>query len=133
MRRDFTYVDDIVAGILAVADGPPSGENGAPHMVYNIGNHQSEPLLRFIELLEQALGRKAELDLQPMQPGDVKETFADISAIKQDFGYAPTTSIDKGIPQFIRRHCCSQFLTPGPVAAFRAGNCRRPTGPVHYP
>jgi len=101
MRRDFTYIDDIVAGILAVAGGPPTAAGGAPHKVYNIGNNQSEPLLKFIKLLEASLGRKAELDLQPMQPGDVKETYADIEAIKQDFGYAPKTSIDKGIPQFI--------------------------------
>jgi UDP-glucuronate 4-epimerase len=101
MRRDFTFVDDIVAGILAVAGGPPKGDGKAPHRVYNIGNNRSEPLLRFIELIEQSLGRKAELDLQPMQPGDVQETCADISAIQNDFGFAPATPIDEGIPRFI--------------------------------
>jgi UDP-glucuronate 4-epimerase len=101
MRRDFTYIDDIVAGVLAIASGPPSGEQGAPHRVYNIGNSTSEPLMHYIELIERALGRKAQLDLQPMQPGDVKETFADITAIQRDFGFEPHTSIEEGIPRFI--------------------------------
>lgn len=99
MRRDFTYIDDIVTGVLAVADKPPVAD--VPHRVYNIGNNDAEPLLRFIELIEQALGRKATLDLQPMQPGDVKETFADIEAIRQDFGFEPRTRIEEGIPKFI--------------------------------
>jgi len=101
MRRDFTYIDDIIAGVLAVADGPPSGTDGAPHRVYNIGNNRSEPLLRFIELIEESLGRKAEMNLLPMQPGDVKETFADISGIQRDFGFVPRTTIGDGIPRFI--------------------------------
>ncbi|MEX2615877.1 MAG: SDR family NAD(P)-dependent oxidoreductase [Alphaproteobacteria bacterium] len=101
MQRDFTYIDDIVAGVIAVADGPPKGRTAAPHRVYNIGNNQSEPLLGFIAQLEKSLGRKAELDLQPMQPGDVKATFADISDIKRDYGFSPTTSIETGIPKFI--------------------------------
>ncbi|NKB57500.1 MAG: NAD-dependent epimerase/dehydratase family protein [Alphaproteobacteria bacterium] len=101
MRRDFTYIDDIVAGVLAVADKPPADDKSAPHRVYNIGNNHAEPLLRFIELIEQAMGRKATLDLQPMQPGDVKETFADIEAIRRDFGFEPRTSIEDGIPKFI--------------------------------
>ncbi|MEQ8603138.1 MAG: NAD-dependent epimerase [Marivibrio sp.] len=102
MRRDFTYVDDIVAGVLAVLDGPP-GDPGdsAPHRVYNIGNNRPEPLMRLIEVLESALGVKAEIDFQPMQPGDVRETYADISAIERDFGYKPTTPIDVGIPKFV--------------------------------
>jgi len=101
MRRDFTYIDDIVAGVLAVAGGPPKGAEGAPHRVYNIGNSRSEPLMRYIELIEQALGRKAQLDLQPMQPGDVKESFADLTAIQRDFGFEPQTTIEEGIPRFI--------------------------------
>lgn len=102
MRRDFTYVDDIVAGVLAVLEGPP-GDDGAaaPHRVYNIGNNRPEPLMRMIEVLEGALGVKAEIDFQPMQPGDVRETYADISAIERDFGYKPTTPIDVGIPKFV--------------------------------
>jgi UDP-glucuronate 4-epimerase len=101
MKRDFTYIDDIVAGILAACDKPPQGGNGAPHRVYNIGNHRSEPLMRVIELLERALGKKAEIRFEPMQPGDVKESFADIDDIARDLGYAPTTSIDEGIPKFV--------------------------------
>ena len=100
MMRDFTYVDDIVKGILAVAGGPPSGD-GAPHRVFNIGNNRSEPLMRFIGLIEKAAGRKAEIDFQPMQPGDVPATYADITAIQNEFGFEPTTPIDQGIPQFV--------------------------------
>ncbi|MBT4425500.1 MAG: SDR family NAD(P)-dependent oxidoreductase, partial [Rhodospirillaceae bacterium] len=76
MRRDFTYVDDVVAGVLSVLDSPPSdtGEN-APHRVYNIGNNHPEPLLRYVEVLEKAIGRRAEKQFAPMQPGDVKETY----------------------------------------------------------
>ena len=99
MKRDFTYVDDIVAGVLAALDHPPSGP--APHRVYNIGNHRAEPLLRLIEVLERALGRKAERRLEPMQPGDVKETYADIAALQRDTGFAPATPIDVGVPRFV--------------------------------
>jgi UDP-glucuronate 4-epimerase len=101
MKRDFTYIDDIVAGVLAASDKPPARGNGAPHRVYNIGNHRAEPLMRVIELLEKALGKKAEIRFEPMQPGDVKESFADIDDIARDLGFAPTTSIDEGIPKFI--------------------------------
>jgi UDP-glucuronate 4-epimerase len=103
MKRDFTYIDDIVAGVVASLDHPPpNGKAGAPHRVYNIGNHRSEPLMRLIEVLERALNRKATLDFQPMQPGDVKETYADITAIQRDVGYAPTTPIDVGVPKFVQ-------------------------------
>jgi len=108
MRRDFTYIDDIVGGVLACIDGPPSddgrekaGGSLAPHAVYNIGNHRSESLLRMVGLLEQATGRKAVLDMRPMQPGEVKDTFADISAIRRDHGFEPRTTIDAGIPRFV--------------------------------
>jgi UDP-glucuronate 4-epimerase len=102
MKRDFTYIDDIVAGVLACLDRPPQGnEGGAPHHLYNLGNHRCEPLLRFIETIERALGKKARLDRQPMQPGDVKETFADIEAARRDLGFEPKTSIDEGIPRFV--------------------------------
>ncbi|HVI51367.1 MAG TPA: NAD-dependent epimerase/dehydratase family protein [Candidatus Sulfotelmatobacter sp.] len=99
MRRDFTFVDDIVSGIVAVTDSPPSGVK--PYRVYNIGNNRSEKLTHFIDLIEQACGKKAEVILEPMQPGDVKETYADIEAIQRDHGYRPTTSIDVGIPKFV--------------------------------
>ena len=102
MRRDFTYVDDVVQGVLAVLDAPPSGAGeSAPHRIYNIGNNRSEPLLRYVELLEKAIGRRAEKELAPMQPGDVKETYADIEAIRRDHGFEPRTSIDEGIPRFV--------------------------------
>jgi len=102
MKRDFTYVDDIVAGVLACLDAPPVGDTkSAPHRIYNIGNHRSERLMDMIALLEQALGRKAEKILEPMQPGDVAETYADIAAIQRDHGFAPSTAIDAGIPRFV--------------------------------
>jgi UDP-glucuronate 4-epimerase len=101
MRRDFTFIEDIVAGILGGLETPPKVTNTAPHKVYNIGNNSSEPLMRFISLIEDALGIKAEIEFMPMQPGDVKETYADIDATKRDFGFNPTTSIDQGIPKFV--------------------------------
>ena len=108
MRRDFTYIDDIVRGVVACLDVPPiddglmkAGGSIAPHAVYNIGNSRSEDLMRVVQLLEQATGRDALLDPQPMQPGDVKETFADISAIERDHDFVPTTSIDEGVPRFV--------------------------------
>jgi UDP-glucuronate 4-epimerase len=108
MRRDFTYIDDIVRGVVACLDSPPAddgsskaGGSTSPHALYNIGNNRSEDLMRVVQLLEQATGRKALLDPQPMQPGDVKDTFADISAIERDLGFRPATSIDEGIPKFL--------------------------------
>ena len=108
MRRDFTYIDDIVRGVIACLDSPPTddgsskaGGSNAPHAIYNIGNNRSEDLMRVVELLEQATGRKALIDPRPMQPGDVKETFADISAIERDHGFAPATTIDEGVPRFV--------------------------------
>ena len=108
MRRDFTYIDDIVAGVVACLDGPPvddrqpkAGGSISPHALYNIGNHRSEELRHMVSLIEAATGRTAIIDPQPMQPGDVKDTFADISAIERDHGYRPTTSIDVGVPRFV--------------------------------
>jgi UDP-glucuronate 4-epimerase len=102
MRRDFTYIDDIVAGVVACLDRPPTGEDGsAPHRLYNLGNHRSEALMDFIAALEQALGKKAKLDLKPMQPGDVPATYADIEDSTRDLGFRPTVSIADGVPRFI--------------------------------
>lgn len=102
MMRDFTYIDDIVAGVCAVLGGPPGTDEGlGPHRVYNIGNNRSEPLMRMIGILEEALGIEAKKDFLPMQPGDVPETYADIDAIAGDFGYKPSTPIDVGIPNFV--------------------------------
>ncbi|ARJ65692.1 protein CapI [Magnetospirillum sp. ME-1] len=102
MRRDFTYIDDIVSGVVGVLDNPPADDGKTPpYRLYNIGNNNSERLMDFIGLVESALGRKATYDFQPMQPGDVKETYADISAIQRDVGFAPTTPISVGVPNFI--------------------------------
>lgn len=106
--RDFTFIDDIVAGIIASVDHPPAddgtpkaGGSITPHAIYNIGNHQCEKLTDVIAVLEQACGRKAVVDLLPMQAGDVPRTFADIDAIQRDLGYRPTTSVDVGVPRFV--------------------------------
>lgn len=99
MQRDFTFIDDIVSGILAAYDRAPSGDT--PHRVYNIGNNQPEELLHMIEVLEQCLGKTAERELLPMQTGDVKATYADLTAIGRDLGYRPTTPIDVGVPRFV--------------------------------
>ena len=108
MRRDFTYIDDIVTGVVACHDNPPpddgavkAGGSKGPHRIYNIGNHRSEELTRMIELIEQACGREAEKILMPMQPGDVRDTYADISAIQRDLGFEPKTTIDEGVPRFV--------------------------------
>lgn len=102
MKRDFTYIDDIAAGVLACLDNPPTDDTRTPpHRIYNIGNHRSEKLTRMIEVLEGALGRKAEKIFLPMQPGDVAETYADISAIQHDHGFTPVTTIETGIPLFV--------------------------------
>jgi UDP-glucuronate 4-epimerase len=108
MRRDFTYIDDIVGGVVAAVDNPApddgqvkAGGSTTPHRLYNIGNSRSESLLRMIEVLEQACGREAQRVLLPMQPGDVSDTFADVSAIADDLGYAPTTPIEVGVPRFV--------------------------------
>lgn len=100
MGRDFTYIDDIVSGVLAVIDHIPDAD--VPERVYNLGNHRAERLTDFIEILQEALGVRAEIDFKPMQKGDVKETFADIEASQRDLGFEPKTSIKEGIPRFIQ-------------------------------
>lgn len=99
MWRDFTYVDDIVAGILAAMATPPSLT--PPHKIYNIGNNNSEKLTNFIAALEAALGVRAQMQFEPMQPGDVVSTYADITDTKQELGFAPTTPISVGVPKFV--------------------------------
>jgi UDP-glucuronate 4-epimerase len=101
MERDFTYVDDVVAGVLAALDRPPRGDGGAPHALYNFGNHRPVPLRRFVEVLEAALGRKAEIELAPLPPGDVVRTCADIEASRRDLGFEPKTPIEEGLPRFV--------------------------------
>ena len=111
--RDFTYVDDIVEGVIRTLDHPAApdpaydaqspnpGSSNAPYRVYNIGNDQPVQLLRFIELLEQHLGRTVAKNLLPMQPGDVPDTWADVSALRRDVGYAPNTPIEEGVARFV--------------------------------
>ncbi len=98
MWRDFTYIDDIVDGVLKALDRPPSVT--PPHAIYNLGNNRSEKLTDFIAALERALDRKAVMEMAPMQPGDVPATFADITTSTRDLGYRPTTPISIGIPRF---------------------------------
>ncbi len=112
-RRDFTYVDDIVEGVIRVLDQPavPNPEwNGntpdpatsnAPHRLYNIGNNNWVELSRYIEVLEDCLGRKAEKNLLPLQPGDVPDTYADIDDLVNTIGYRPNTSIEVGVRRFV--------------------------------
>ncbi len=108
MRRDFTYIDDIISGVVAALDNPPA-DNGKPkagsstsaHTIYNIGNNKPEKLGDMIAAVERACGMQAQKNYLPMQAGDVYETYADISAIAGELSYAPTTSIETGIPEFV--------------------------------
>ena len=111
--RDFTYIDDIVEGVIRALDHVPGpdpdydpmattpGSSSAPYRLYNIGNHQPTELLRYIEVLEDCLGRKAERRLLPLQPGDVPDTFADVESLRRDVGYAPSTPIEVGVARFV--------------------------------
>jgi len=101
MQRDFTYIDDIVAGVLAALDRPPTGADGAPHRLYNLGNHRPVELRHFVAVLERALGQKAEIRLAPLPPGDVVRTCADIAASQRDLGFEPKTPIEDGLPRFV--------------------------------
>ena len=108
MRRDFTWIEDVVAGVLAALDRPPA-DNGAvkpggsigPHAIYNLGNNRAEELGRLVALIEQACGRAAIRNLQPMQPGDVPATYADIAPAQRDLSFAPQTSLEEGVPRFV--------------------------------
>jgi UDP-glucuronate 4-epimerase len=111
LERDFTYIDDIVEGIVRVIESTSSGnlqpetsnkQPAVPYSIYNIGNGNPVQLLDFIETMETALGKKAIKEFLPMQPGDVYKTFADVNALKNDFGYEPNTSIQKGIGEFVK-------------------------------
>jgi UDP-glucuronate 4-epimerase len=112
-KRDFTYVGDIAAGVIAAADhvarsdadwdsqAPNPSTSRAPYRLYNIGNQQSVQLLRYIEVLEECLGRKAEKNLLPLQPGDVPDTLADVDALTRDVGYRPSTPVEEGVKRFV--------------------------------
>ena len=111
--RDFTYIDDIVEGVIRALDHVPAGDitfdafnpnpgsSAAPYRVYNIGNHRQVELARYIEVIEQCLGRKAEKILLPLQPGDVQDTCADVGELAHDVGYAPSTPVETGIARFV--------------------------------
>jgi len=101
LLRDFTYVDDIVAGVLAALDRPLDWGEEPPHRLYNLGNNRPEPVTRLVALLEAALGRKAIVEPTGMQPGDVAATAADITESTRDLGFAPRTPLEVGIPAFV--------------------------------
>jgi len=113
MQRDFTYVDDIVTGVIKVIDNPPKGDpswsgkhpdpssSKAPYKIYNIGNNNPVKLMDFIEAIENRLGKKAKKNMLPLQPGDVPSTYADVSGLIEDFDYKPETSIQEGVNKFI--------------------------------
>jgi len=102
LYRDFTYIDDIVEGIIKILNGRPSSESGAPYKVHNIGNSSPVKLMEFIETIEKALGQEAVKEYHDMQPGDVYKTYADVSALEKDFGYSPDTPLAEGIGQFVK-------------------------------
>jgi UDP-glucuronate 4-epimerase len=112
-QRDFTYIDDIVQGVIAAvdkvavpdlewnSDAPDPSTSYAPYRIYNIGNQRPVTLLRYIEVLEQCLGRTAQKNLVPMQPGDVPDTWADVEALARDVGYRPSTPLEQGVKHFV--------------------------------
>lgn len=102
MQRDFTYIDDIVEGIVRVMAQPPQASGAAPYKVYNIGNHTPVALLTFIETIEQIMGKFAHKNLLPMQPGDVPTTFADVDSLTKATGFQPSTPLHVGLEQFIQ-------------------------------
>ena len=114
LQRDFTYIDDIVEGIVRVVDRPAqpdpecssspphAGFSSAPYRIYNIGNNQPVELLRFIEILEDCLGKKAEMKMLPMQAGDVLTTYADVDDLQQAVDFRPHTSIEEGLARFVK-------------------------------
>ncbi|HEX6177429.1 MAG TPA: NAD-dependent epimerase/dehydratase family protein, partial [Thermoanaerobaculia bacterium] len=113
MRRDFTYIDDIVEGVVRVMNNPATPDakwsgakpdpatSSAPYRVYNIGNHEPVELTRFVEVLQEKLGRKAIIEYAGMQPGDVPATYADVADLTRDTGFAPSTAIEVGIERFV--------------------------------
>jgi UDP-glucuronate 4-epimerase len=114
MYRDFTYIDDVVIGVQNILCNPPiANVNGVRYKIYNIGNNKPEKLMDFIEALEHCLGREAKKEYLPMQPGDVYQTYADVSELMNDFGFKPSTSIAEGLARFVEWYKCenrSRFI-----------------------
>ena len=116
-RRDFTYIDDIVSGVIHTLDNtatpnddwdagnPYPGTSMAPYRLYNIGNQQPVELMRYIEVIEECVGKKADMNMLPLQPGDVPDTWADTEALSNDVGYAPSTPIEVGVKNFVDWYC----------------------------
>ena len=103
MMRDFTYVEDIVTGIMNMLNNPPADNGkGARYNIYNIGNNSPEKLMYFVEILEKELGKTAQKEFLPMQPGDVYQTYADVSELTKDFGFKPSTSLQDGLTEFVK-------------------------------
>ena len=103
MMRDFTYVEDIVTGIMNMLNNPPADNGkGAHYKIYNIGNNSPEKLMYFVEILEKELGKTAQKEFLPMQPGDVYQTYADVSELTKDFGFKPSTSLQDGLAEFVK-------------------------------
>src|SRR5258708_40210405 len=102
MPRVFPYTEEGVAGTIAAYVPPPAAAEGVPHRIYNLGNHRPEKLLDFIAILERELGRTAEKQFLPLQPGDVPESFADIEASRRDLGFEPKTTIEVGLARFVQ-------------------------------
>lgn len=101
MMRDFTYIDDIITGVVNILPNPPAAdENNAKYKIYNIGNNQPERLMYFIETLERCLGKEAKKKFLPMQPGDVYQTYADVHELMEDFNFKPSTTIEEGLERF---------------------------------
>ena len=103
LSRDFTYIDDIIEGIIRLLDKPPAALSPSlpPYVIYNIGNNTPVNIMDFIQVLEKLIGKKATVEFLPMQPGDVKETYADISDLQKDIGYRPATPIERGLSKFV--------------------------------
>ncbi len=99
-KRDFTYIDDIVDGVIRVLDSPPGNE--PPYAIHNLGNHKPVGLEDYVRVFENVIGKKAIIEKMPMQPGDVETTFADITTMQKEFGYQPATSIEQGVTKFIK-------------------------------
>jgi len=112
-KRDFTYIDDIVEGVIRTLDNvaepnpewtgitPDSATSKAPYKIYNIGSNKPCELMRYIEIIEECVGKKAEMNLLPLQPGDVPATYADVDALIKDVDYKPSTSIEEGVAKFV--------------------------------